>query len=414
MLKRFLAILMASSLLVISACSTTSSTAQPVTVTFVSTYDGKEAEFFKSRVKDFEKENPGIKVKIVDVAFGSASNYVKTALLGDQALDGFRSDNSWVPEFVELGLLQPLDSMITKEDQADFNRTALDSVKINNKLYGLPTVMEAPALLYNKRILKELGYSNPPQTMDEMMSIAKKATNDKGHYGVYVSDDSYFALPYIWAFGGETMTDDRKVHIASPDSIKGLEFMQELRRAGVTQPYPDFTDSYNKMMNDFKEGRSAMILNGPWAVGDLLSGSEFKDAGNLGIAAVPKGRKGQGSPAGGHSLVVSKYSKHPQETYKLIQYLTSTKVQAKQVKEVKTLPSRISVYKDPSFASDQIVQSFKLVLDAAKPRPRIPEGAEMFGDFTANLGQLLLDKMTPQQAAANIEVAWRELLKLDR
>lgn len=414
MLKRILAILMASSLLVISACSTSSSTAQPVTITFVSTYEGKEAEFFKSRVKDFEKENPGIKVKVVDVAFGSASNYVKTALLGDQTLDGFRSDNSWVPEFVQLGLLQPLDSMITKEDEADFNRTALDSVKINNKLYGLPTVMEAPALLYNKRILKELGYSNPPQTMDEMMSIAKKATETQGHYGIFVSDDSYFALPYIWAFGGETMTDDRKVHIASPDSIKGLEFMQELRRAGVTQPYPDFSDSYNNMMNDFKEGRSAMILNGPWAVGDLLSGSEFKDPGNLGIAAVPKGPKGQGSPAGGHSLVISKYSKHPQETYKLIQYLTSSKVQAKQVKEVKTLPSRISVYKDPSFASDQIVQSFKLVLDAAKPRPRIPEGAEMFGDFTANLGQMLMDKMTPQQAAANIEVAWRELLKLDR
>ncbi|MNI26978.1 putative ABC transporter-binding protein precursor [compost metagenome] len=412
-IKRFMAFLLILSLLLLSACSVSSQSEQPVTITFVSTYDGKEAEFFKSRIKDFEKENPGIKVKVVDVGFGSASNYVKTAMLGDQTLDGFRSDNSWVPEFVELGLLHPLDSMISSEDKADFNPTALNSVVINNKLYGLPTVMEAPALLYNKRILKGLGYSNPPQTMDEMMAIAKKATGD-GHYGIYVSDDSYYALPYIWAFGGETMTDDRKVHIASADSIKGLEFMLELRNIGVTQPYPDFSDSYNKMMTDFKEGRSAMIVNGPWAVGDLLSGSEFKDPSNLGIAAVPKGPKGQGSPAGGHSLVISKYSKHPTETYKLIQYLTSSKVQTKQVKEVKTLPSRLSVYKDPGLAADNIVQGFKLVLDAAKPRPRIAEGAEMFGDFSSNLGQMLLKKITPHEAAANIEIAWRELLKLDR
>ncbi|MNX42809.1 putative ABC transporter-binding protein precursor [compost metagenome] len=157
-----------------------------------------------------------------------------------------------------------------------------------------------------------------------------------------------------------------------------------------------------------------MIVNGPWAVGDLLSGSEFKDPSNLGIAAVPKGPKGQGSPAGGHSLVISKYSKHPKETYKLIQFLTSSKVQTKQVKEVKTLPSRLSVYKDPGLAADNIVQGFKLVLDAAKPRPRIAEGAEMFGDFSSNLGQMLLKKITPHEAAANIEIAWRELLKLDR
>ncbi|USB34386.1 extracellular solute-binding protein [Paenibacillus sp. YPG26] len=412
-LKRSMAVLLMFSLILVSACSSSSKSEQPVTITFVSTYEGKEAEFFSSNIKAFEKENPGIKVKVVNVGFGSASNYVKTAMLGDQTLDGFRSDSSWVPEFVELGLLYPLDSMIAAKDRADFNPAALNSLVINNKLYGLPTVMEAPALLYNKRILKELGYSNPPQTMAEMMDIAKKATNE-GRYGIFLSDDSFFAIPYIWAFGGETITDDRKVHIASPDSIKALEFLQELRSSGVTQPYPDFSDSYNKMMTDFKEGKSSMIVNGPWAVSDLLSGSEFKGSNNLGIAPVPKGPKGQGSPAGGQSFVISKYSKHPAETYKFIQYLTNSKNQTQRVKEFKSLPSRLSVYQDPSLANDTIIQSFKQVLALAKPRPRIAEGEDMFADFTSNLGQMLLEKITPEQAGKNIEVAWRELLKLDR
>lgn len=405
--------IMVMSLAVTTAC-TKAENEQPVTLTFVSTYDGKEAELMKARVKAFEQENPGIKVNFVEIAFGSANNYLKTAMLGDQSLDGFRSDNSWVPEFVELGLLQPIDNLISPEDANDFNPTALESVRIGGKLYGLPTVMEAPALLYNKRLLRENGYSEPPKTMDELMAMANKLTAS-GSYGLYVSNDSYFALPYIWAFGGETMTDDRKSHIASAESVQALAFMQQLRASGVTQPYPDFSDGYNRMMNDFKEGKSAMIVNGPWAVSDLLTGSEFQDAGNLGIAAVPAGPGGgQGSPSGGHSLVVSKYSKHPEETYKLLQYLSNVQTQTSQAKELKTLPSRLSVYEDSALASDAIVQGFKEVLDSAKPRPRISEGAEMFGDFTANLEQMLLGKLAPQEAAHNIDAAWRILLKLDR
>ncbi|MFC4102517.1 extracellular solute-binding protein [Paenibacillus xanthanilyticus] len=412
MLKQILSVFMVMSLTVTAAC-TKAENEDTVTLTFVSTYDGKEAELIKARVKAFEQENPGIKVNVEEVAFGSASNYFKTALLGDQTLDAFRSDNSWVPEFVELGLLQPIDSLISPEDAADFNPTALQSVTIGDKLYGMPTVMEAPALLYNKRLLQENGYAAPPKTMDELMAMAKQMTAG-GRYGIYVSDNSYFALPYVWAFGGDTMTDERKSHIASAESVQGLAFMYQLRKSGAAQPYSDFADDYNRMMNDFKEGKSAMIVNGPWAVSDLLNGTEFKNAANLGIAAVPAGPGGQGSPAGGHSLVVSKYSKHPNETYKLIHYLTNTETQTSQAKELKTLPSRLSVYEDSALASDAIVQDFKNVLELAKPRPRISEGAQMFDDFSPNLGQMLLGKITPQQAASNIDAAWRGLLKLDR
>ncbi|MCZ8521029.1 MULTISPECIES: extracellular solute-binding protein [Paenibacillus] len=407
-----MSILGLTSVLLFSACSGTPAQ-DPVSLTFLSTYEGKEAEFIKARIAAFEQEHPNIKVTTLDVNFGAASNSFKTALLGDQQLDFMRADNSWVPEFADLNLLYPLESFLSEEDKSDFNPTALRSVQFKEHLYGLPSVIEAPALLYNKRLLQEAGFSAPPQSMDELYAMAKALTTG-GKYGVFVSDDSYFALPYIWAFGGETITDDRKVGIASGESVQGLQFMQKLREDKVSQPYPDFKEAYNTMMGDFKEGRSAMILNGPWAVSDLLTGAEFKDAGNLGITAIPKGPKGQGSPAGGHSMVVSKYSKHPKESYELIRYLTSAETQLLQAKEVKTLPARTSPYKDAALAGDAIVQGFKKQLDAAKARPLIPEGSQMFSDFTPNLGQILTGKLSAQEGAKNIEAAWRDMLKLDR
>ncbi|AFH61485.1 extracellular solute-binding protein [Paenibacillus caseinilyticus] len=407
-----LSILGLASVLLFSACSGASKE-DSVSLTFLSTFEGKEAEFIKSRIAAFEQEHPNIKVTTLDVSFGAASNSFKTALLGDQPLDLMRADNSWVPEFADLNLLYPLDSFLTEEDKADFNPTALRSVQYKEHLYGLPSVMEAPALLYNKRILQEAGFSAPPESMDELYSMAKAMTAG-GRYGIFVSDDSYFALPYLWAFGGETITDDRKVGIASGDSVQGLAFMQKLKADKVAQPNPDFKEAYNTMMGDFKEGRSAMILNGPWAVADLLTGAEFKDAGNLGITAIPKGPKGQGSPAGGHSMVVSKYSKHPKEAYELSRYLTSAETQLLQAKELKTLPARVSPYQDAALSGDAIVQGFKKQLDAAKARPLIPEGSQMFSDFTPNLGQILMGKLTAEEGAKNIETAWRDMLKLDR
>ncbi|MOA20641.1 putative ABC transporter-binding protein precursor [compost metagenome] len=195
--------------------------------------------------------------------------------------------------------------------------------------------------------------------------------------------------------------------------MKGLEFMLKLKQDGFAQPYSDFTDTYNRMMNDFKAGRSAMIINGPWAVSDILTGSEFKDNDNLGIAQVPSGPKGQGSPIGGHSFVISKYSEYPQEAYELIRYLTSAETQLLQTQEFKTLPSQSSVYEDPSLANDPIVQGFKGQLDKAKARPLVPEGAQMFNDFTPNLHDILLEKQSVKEGVANIEAAWKSLLRVN-
>ncbi|MGF7047479.1 arabinogalactan oligomer/maltooligosaccharide transport system substrate-binding protein [Paenibacillus sp. DS2015] len=385
---------------------------QPVTLTFWSTTDGEETTFFQERINAFQKEHPNVKVTMVQVPFATASNQFKTAMLGSQTIDVFRSDNSWIPEYADLDILYPLNTLASDADLSSYVESALKSDEYQGNLYGLPSVLEAPALLYNKRLLKEAGYSTPPATMDDLFGVAKAVTQ-KNRYGIYISENSYYALPYLWAFGGGTITDDRKIEIASEDSKKGFEFMLKLRQEKVTQPYPDFTDSYNKMMNDFKEGKSAMIINGPWAVTDVLTGSEFKDATNLGISQIPKGPKGQGSPIGGHSLVISKYSKVPQEAYELIRYLTSAETQLLQSQKLKTLPTQVSVYEDEMLASDPIVQGFKEQVDTAKARPLIPEGAQMFNDFSPNLTDILLGKQTVQEGVTHIETAWKSLLKID-
>ncbi|MNO49317.1 Cyclodextrin-binding protein precursor [compost metagenome] len=410
-MKKLLPICMLLMTTILSSCSEPGNQ-QPITLTFWSTAsEGAQSDFFQERVNAFQEEHPNIVVNVVQVSFGSASNQFKTAILGEQNIDVLRADNSWISEYADLGIVHSLSSLATDEELSGYVDSAINADTYQGELYGLPSVLEAPALLYNKRILEEAGYTSPPATMDELLEIAESVTNES-RYGIYVSDDSYFALPYIWAYGGGTIGDDRSIAIASEDSMKGLEFMLKLKQEGVAQPYPDFADGYNRMMDDFKTGRSAMIINGPWAGADILAGSEFKDPANLGVAQIPKGPKGQGSPIGGHSFIISKYSEHPKEAYELISYLTSAETQLLQTQKHKTLPAQKSVYEDPSLANDPIIQGFKGQLDTAKTRPLIPEGAQMFTDFTPNLQDILLEKQTVKEGAANIEAAWKSLLRV--
>ncbi|MCZ8521030.1 MULTISPECIES: extracellular solute-binding protein [Paenibacillus] len=399
------------SLAVVSSCSSPEGTAEPAALTFWTTTSPAETQFFQKRIEAFAKEHPNIQVKMEQRAFPFATNEFKTAVLGDQAVDIFRADNTWIPEYAELGIVYPLEKLSSEAAWSGYIPSALQSARYQGSLYGLPSVIEVPALLYNKRLLGEAGFTNPPATMDELLTMAKAMTGN-GRYGLFLTEDSYFALPYLWAFGGGMVTDDRQIEIASADSQKAFEFMVKLRREGVTQPYADFSDWYGRMMKDFaEESRVAMIINGPWAMGDILKGRAFLHEDQLGIAAVPQGPKGQGSPVGGHSLVINRYTKYPKESLELIAYLTGTETQVLQSKEFKTLPTQSAAYVDERLALDPLVQGFKQQLDTAKARPMIPEGAKLFMDFTPNLNAMLLGKVSVPEGVRNIEASWENLLR---
>lgn len=407
-MKKLFAISILLMTIILSSCS--SEAVQTVRLTFWTTTNEENTVFFQERLDAFQAEHPNVKVDLVQVSFTSASNQFKSAILGDQNVDVFLSDNSWISEYADLGILYPLDSLASDEQLAGYVPTAIEADKYQGKLYGLPSVLESPALLYNKRILEKYGYSGPPSTMDELMKVARSVT-DGTHYGIFVSEDSYLSMPYIWAFGGGTIADNRKVEIASDDSRKALEFMLQLIDEGVAQPYSDYADSYNRTVDDFKSGRSAMAIAGPWMVSAILAGSEFTDSSNLGIAPIPEGPKGQGSPIGGHSLVISKYSEHVKEAYELISFLTSEETQLLQSKKFKSLPSQNAVYEDVALMNDSVIQGFKEQLVIAKPRPLVPEGAQMFNDFTPNLRDILIKELTVEQGVKNIEAAWNRLLR---
>jgi len=387
--------------------------AEPITLTFWHTMNTEETETLADIVKDFETKNSGIKIEMQQVPFSDAQNKYKVAAQAGNAPDVFRAEIAWTPEYAAMGLLLPVDNFLSAEDRADYLPAPMKYNIYNGKTWGVPQVTDALALLYNKRMFKEAGIEAPPQTMDEFVAIAKKLTNPaKGQYGFVLRGDSYWFQPFLWAFGGGLIDENKNIFINTPAAVEGLKFMIDLRdRYQVVPKDIDYANDYVNMMTGFKEGKFAMIFNGPWATSDILGGKEFQDKANFGVAPIPKGPKGQGSPVGGHNYVISANTKNAEAAWKFITHINSKENQAKFAVRNNLLPTRRSAYEDPAVKANEILQGFKAQMEVATNRPVIPEGGAIYTDFTPNIQAALSKKLKPEEALANIEAAWQKLLK---
>ena len=73
---------------------------------------GREGEVVAELLPEFEKAHPGIKVEVQQIPWSAAHEKLLTAYVGDATPDIAMLGNTWVPEFVALGALEPLDARV--------------------------------------------------------------------------------------------------------------------------------------------------------------------------------------------------------------------------------------------------------------------------------------------------------------
>ncbi|MDF6042087.1 extracellular solute-binding protein [Streptomyces sp. JH14] len=372
---------------------------------------GSEDKVFKKIAEGFEKEHPKVDVKYVNVPFGEAQNKFKNAAQsGSGAPDVIRSEVAWTPEFADLGYLAPLDGTPALQKADDFLKQAAASTKYNGKTYAVPQVIDSMGIFYNKKIFKEAGVE-VPTTVAELKTVSKKIKDKTGKTGLYLrGDDAYWFLSFLYGEGGDLVDASTKsVTVDSPEGVKAMKVVKDLVDSGAAKT--DATDGWENMQSSFKDGKVAMMINGPWAVADTYAGKEFQDKANLGVAPVPAGSTAQGAPQGGHNLAVYAGSKNLDASYAFVDYMTSTKTQAQVTKELNLLPTRTSAYSEEAVVDNEIVSFFQPVVETAVERPWIPETGSLFAPLITEYTKVLTGQTTPEKAAKATGDSYRKLLK---
>ncbi|MEV4068334.1 extracellular solute-binding protein [Nonomuraea fuscirosea] len=371
-----------------------------------------EGPTFQALIKEFQAKYPQVKVNYVNVPSDQAQNQFQTAAqAGTGAPDVIRSEVAWTSQFASLGYLQPLDGSRAVDKPEDFLPGPLSSTKFGGKTYAVPQVTDTLALIYNKRLLKEAGHEEAPKTIAELKQTALDVKAKTGAQGLALNVDSYFLLPFMYGEGGDLLdVANKKIVVNSPANVKAMETVSDLISSGAAAK-PATTESYANAMTALKEGKAAMIYNGPWALSEIYQGKEFKDKANLGIAPVPAGSMKAAAPTGGWNLAIYAGSKNIPAAYEFVRFMTTAEAQAKIAKEISLLPTRTSAYDNPDVQANADVSVFKPIMDTAVPRPWIPEGGQLFQPLLEGYQALVGGKSAPADMLKQVDEQYRGIMK---
>ena len=363
--------------------------------------DTNEGPAFQQLIDKFEKEYPDVDVTRQYVPFDQAQNKFKTAAeAGSGAPDILRAEVAWVPEFASLGHLYALDGTAALEDSDDYFETPLSSNVFDGQTYGVPQVTDSLALLYNKELFEKAGIDSPPATWDEVAEAAKALKSEANVDGLFINPGGYFLLPFMYGEGGDMVdTESQEIVVNSEANVNGITTAADLVKSGAAVK-PPAADAYAAMMTAFNEGKVGMIINGPWEVNNIRNAPDFGGIENLGIAPVPAGSETAGAPVGGHNYVV--YSgmdeAKAEAAIAFISFMNSAESQAFLADELGLLPTRKSAYEDEKVSSNEVVSSFKDVVDAAVARPWIPEGGQFFAALDKMAVEVLVQNADPKKS----------------
>jgi arabinogalactan oligomer/maltooligosaccharide transport system substrate-binding protein len=383
-------------------------------LTFTHTMNDEESPVIAEIAEAFE----GTTVEVTQIPFDGAQQAYDQQAAGGEAPDVFRAEIAWIADYANKGYLVDLTSLISESEWGDFLPGPLAYGQWQGATFAVPQVTDALALLYNKAQFEEAGVE-APETMDDFTTVGQTLQDELGlENAFYMRGDAYWLQPFLWAFGGGLFDVDEEGNVTeilvnNEGSVAGLEFLLNDVLGTIAPAEVDFANDYGNAMTAFKEGEVAMIFNGPWSTADVLSGAEFSDAENLGIAVIPAGPDGdKGSPIGGHSYVLYAGMDAAKQgcAAAFVTYLSSADNQATLASELNLLPTRTSAYELDEVADNRIIADFGTVIENATARPVVPEGGQIYTDFGPNFQAAWTGDKDPQQALDDVAAAWETLL----
>ncbi|MGE5591508.1 MAG: ABC transporter substrate-binding protein [Bacillota bacterium] len=301
---------------------------------------GAEADILNSLLADFKAQNPNIDVKYEPVP-DRFKEKIQADFAANSEPDVFYVDSFWGVDWMSKNLLLPLDDYIAKANVnvADFEPSLLRAFQFGGKTYGLPKGYSPLGLFYNKDLFAKANIAEPPKTWEELRADAKKLTSGSVK-GLVLSYDHARFMPFVWMAGGTPISADKtNITINSPEAVTALDYYTGLITKDKVAATPK--DLGAEWAGDaFAKGTAAMALEGHWMLPFL---NEKKVAFSWGVAELPAGPKARSNFVFTVSYSISARSKHPEEAFKLVNFLTSPESQKKVAELGLELPSRKSV-----------------------------------------------------------------------
>lgn len=358
----------------------------------------------RNMTKDFEAANPGVKVNVELVPYEALHDKIVLS----QSANGYDVvlyDVIWPAEFAQYNLLEDVTDRIDQKTRDSILKGAWTTVEYKDKYYGMPWIADTKFLFYNRDMLKKAGFDQPPHTWAELEKQAK-AIKDKGivDYPIVWSwSQSEAAIcdytTLLSSMGGKFLDADGKPAFNKGGGLKALQYMVNTIDEGITNPHSrEYLEEDVRRV--FSSGQAAFALNWGYMYNLANDPKESQVAGKVGIAPAPgtEGISKASAVNGSMGLGIPTKSKHKDEAWKYITYLTSEKVQDKYAKL--SLPVWKASYSNPEVLKGQepFVNAAKTSFAVMAPRPTMASYQEASAALQEALQNAMLGNEKPAAA----------------
>jgi multiple sugar transport system substrate-binding protein len=416
-------------LFVVGACAPKPATG-PVTI-HILTMDqaGLKPAEIDQIARDFEAKNPDIKVSMEYLDYDHVHDKIVTGMAAKPpAYDAAMIDVIWPDEFIKSGYLLDVTSRVTPDMKSGMFPASWNGVTRNDKIYGMPWLMDVKYFMYNKDMLQKAGIANPPTTWEELVDQAKT-----------IKDKGIAEFPVIWSWnqkegvvcdfavllfgnGGSFVDASGKPAFNNDKGVQVLTWMKQTIDDGLTNPSSVSSDE-NAVEADFLAGKSAFAVNWLFQYSDSNDATKSQIVGQAAFAPMPVFKAGMdagvkgSSVDGSSSFAVMATTPYPDQTWKFLTYLASNEVQTKYSKEM--LPvwqtdfqgDALKTLEGATPTNPVTVPAFLAQFPFANERPTVPYYNEASAALQLAIQEALTGGKSPKDALDEAAAKWVELAK---
>ncbi|HAX18988.1 MAG TPA: ABC transporter substrate-binding protein [Hydrogenophaga sp.] len=299
--------------LIAAAAMSLPAAAQELSFYYPVAVGGPVTRIIDEMAADFEKENPGIKIKPVYAgSYQDTVTKVLTAAKGGDAPHIAVMLSTDMYTLIDEGVVVAIDDLLkAPEDKAwlnSFYPGFMQNSQTGGKTWGIPFQRSTIVMYWNKELFKQAGLDpqRPPQNWNELVEFGKKLTQrdaagNVSTYGVQVPSSGF---PY-WLFqafttqnGVELMNPaGTQTYFDKPEVVQALQYWVDLSRKH--QIHPAGVVEWGTTPKDFFERKAAMIWTTTGNLTNIRTNAKF----DFGVAMLPAGKQ-RGTPTGGGNFYV--------------------------------------------------------------------------------------------------------------
>lgn len=280
----------------------------------------------------FERENPGIRLKFVQLP----ENQARAKITASTATQGGEFDivmisNYEAPQWAANGWLENLEPYIDSSkgyDQNDFVPSIRDSLSYQDSMYAVPFYGESSFLAYRKDLFKKAGLTMPERpTWQQIKQFAAKLDDpEAGINGICLRGKPGWGeslAPFntvVNTFGARWFDENYNAKLTSPRFRAATEFYVNLVRehgeVGASSA------GFSECGTNYTQGQAAMWYDATVMAGTNEDPESSKVVDKSGYVAAPVERTKSSGWLYAWSLAMPKGTEHKQDAWKFMRWMT--------------------------------------------------------------------------------------------